>query len=655
MINGYTQSIAIGSQTASGKLEEIKEMVIETGLDKDLNITEFNEDALETIEHYLLEIREGFMPYGLHTFGKSPDGQALHDTIKAIVKGNRLAEEEEVKQGLIDSGPREIDHLIKGLNGEYIPSGEGNDPIRNPSAIPTGKNFYGFNPQKIPSPAAWELGRRAAEQIIEKSLREKGRYPEKVAVVLWATETIRNEGINESTILCLMGLRPLWDKSDRVTGIEVIPGRRLNRPRIDVLINPSGLYRDLFPNFILFLDKAIQKAALQTDIENLISKHNTEIMDRLVKGGMAEEEAALLSKIRIFTKRPGSYGTGVSEMASNSGLWESDDEVVKVYESKVGHAFGLGIWGQEAKEIFRQNLKGVDVAIHSISSNIFGIMDSDDMFQYLGGLSLAIKKESGQSPDTLITMQRTSDRVEVENVARTLGRELRTRYLNPKWIEGMKKEDYAGAREMSRFVEHMWGWQVTVPSIIDKAKWDQTYEVYIEDKYGLELKEFFNDENPWAHQSITARMLEAVRKDYFKADDKIKERLAVEYAASVVEKGVDCCDHTCNNPLLNQMVVRIISLPGVMSPEMVEKFKKAIEQAIGKALAEQVKERKDLQKKLNEGFDKRPRPIVEGYKMEEIRAHAETKGIFLPGIQWLAPLFVVLIIGLALYGAKRNR
>jgi len=650
MINSYNRSIAMGSQTAAGKLEKIKEVISKTGLAGDLNVTDLDEDALERLEHYLLEIRENFMPYGLHTFGQSPDGEALHDTIKAIVKSNRRAEEGKIKEWLIDSGPREIDHLIKGLAGGYIPSGEGNDPVRNLSAIPTGKNFYGFNPQKIPSRTAWELGRRAAEQIIEKSLREKGRYPDKVAVVLWATETIRNEGINESTILYLMGLRPLWDKTDRVTGIEVIPGKELNRPRIDVLVNPSGLYRDLFPNFILFLDKAIQKAALQTDIENLISKHNTEIVDRLVKGGMAEEEAALLSKIRIFTEKPGSYGTGVSEMTENSGVWESDDEVARVYENKVGYAFGLGKWGEEAKEVFKENLKRTDVAIHSISSNIFGTMDNDDMFGELGGLSLAIKKESGESPDTLIAMQRIPGQVGVEDAAKTIGREMRSRYLNPKWVEGMKKEDYAGAREMSSFVEYMWGWQVTVPSTIDKAKWDQTYEVYVEDKYGLELKEFFKGVNPWAHQSITARMLEAIRKDYFKADDEVRNKLAVEYARSVVEDGPDCCEHTCNNPLLNQMVVKIISLPGVMPPEMVEKFQQAIEQALRKALAEQVKERLDLQKKLNKAWE-----TIEGYKMEEMRPKTETEAGRSPAaIEWLASLFVILIIGLAIYGAKRN-
>ena len=674
MISSYNRTVSLGSRTVSGKLKKIEDLIIKMGLHKDLGITEFSEDRLEEIEHYLLELRENLMPYGLHTFGISPEGDALEETVSAICKRNSQAKEIDVRKRLLTSGPREIDHLIKGLEGGHIPSGEGNDPIRNVGAVPTGKNFFGFNPDKIPSPEAWDLGREAAEQIIKKSLKEKSRYPEKVAVVLWATETIRNEGINESTVLHLMGLKPIWDKTGRVTGTRVIPGRELKRPRIDVLMNPSGLYRDLFPNMILFLDKAVQKAALQTDIENLIIKHNAQIKTRLIESGMDNEKAALLSKIRIFTEKPGSYGTGVSEMTGNSGFWETDDEIVKVYENRVGYAFGLGKWGEDAKEIFKENLKRVDVAVHSISSNIYGTMDNDDVFQYLGGLSLAVKKESGQIPDTLITMQRIPDRVGIEDVARTIGRELRTRYLNPKWIEGMKKEDYAGAREMSKFVEYMWGWQVTVPYSVDKAKWEQTYEVYVEDKYGMGLKDFFNKANPWAYQSITARMLEAVRKNYWKADEKIRKKLAVEYSLNVIEKGVACCDHTCNNPILNQMVVNIISLPGVMSPEMVERFKLAIEQAMGKALAEQVEARKELQKKLNEGFTKEPQQadkqkaenkekalkegleskMIEGYKMEEIKAKDETTELTSSGVQWFASLFVILIIGLFMYGVKRK-
>jgi cobaltochelatase CobN len=300
-------------------------------------------------------------------------------------------------------------------------------------------------------------------------------------------------------------------------------------------------------------------------------------------------------------------------------------------------------------------------------------MDNDDMFQYLGGLSMAVRKESGKDPDVFISQQKTIGQGHIESAATTIGKELRSRYLNPKWITGMKAEKYAGGREMEKFVEYMWGWQVTVPKAIDRAKWEQTYQVYVEDKYDMELKEFFNKENPWAYQSMTARMLESIRKDYWKPEDKIKKKLAVEYAVNVVEKGVACCDHTCNNPALNQMVVNIISLPGVLSPDMVEKFKIAVEQAVGKALDKQVQERTDLLEKLKQGFNQKAKQsnqqindqketlkkgkdsaAVEGYKMEEVKTKDESTELTSSGIQWVASLFVIFIIGLAVYGAKRK-
>jgi len=674
-INNYRQTLGMGSGADSAKFEEIVKLVKQVGIDRDLGIEHFNVDSLARVEDYLLEIKQNFMPYGLHTFGQSPTDENLEETAKAVVKRNQGTDKNEIVKSLKASGQLEIDHLIKGLNGGFIPSGEGNDPMRNPAAIPTGKNFYGFDPQKIPSRMAWKLGQEAARQIIEKSLKEKGTYPEKVAVILWSTETIRNEGLNESSILSLMGLKPVWDQSDRVTGVEVVPGRVLKRPRIDVLVNPSGLYRDLFPNFIIFLDNAIQQAAVQTDIKNLISEHNQKMTESFVKQGMDQAAAARLAKFRIFTEKPGDYGSGVDEMTANSGFWEKSSEVAEVYENREGHAFGQGQWGVPAKASFKQNLKGVAVTVHSLSSNIFGTMDNDDMFQYLGGLSLAVKKESGRSPETMIIQQRVTNQVKVEDAAQTFGRELRTRYLNPKWIEGMKQEDYAGAREMSDYVEYMWGWQVTVPEAIDKAKWEQTYEVYVEDKYGLELKEFFNQANPWAYQSITARMLEATRKGYWKAAESVKKKLAVEYALNVVEKGVACCDHTCNNPVLNQMVVNIISLPGVMSAEMVEKFKLKIEQAAAKSLSKQVEDRRALQEKLREGFKSEPlssvkpqrqqkearsdspeqldnQKNIEGYKMEEIKTEDESTALSSSGIQWFASLFIVFMIVFFVYGVK---
>jgi cobaltochelatase CobN len=679
-IQQYVKARSIGGQTAQVHLEEIRDLVARTGLDRDLAIKALDEEAVGKIDHYLQEIKENLLPYGLHTFGRSPSAEALEETVAAISERNPRLEPKSVRENLGLCGSREMDHLVAALSARYVPPGEGNDPVRNPETLPTGRNFFGFSPDRIPSPAAWQLGKRAAEDILRKGMEENHRYPEKVAVVLWATETLRNEGMNECTILYLMGMEPAWDKAGRVTGTRVIPAPELKRPRIDVLINPSSLYRDLFPDKLLFLDKAVQQAAAQTDIENLIAKHTRSIKDRLRESGLGEDRAEELSRIRIFTEAPGAYGNRVSELASASGFWKKDDEIAEVYEKHTGFAYGQGKWGEAAQQVFSENLRETDAAVHSISSNIYGTLDNDDQFAYLGGLSLAIRKASGNTPSTMITLQRQPNELQVEDVARTIGREMRTRYLNPKWIQGMKAENYAGAREMAHFVEYLWGWQVTVPTSVDRTRWEEVFEVYVEDKYGQELKAFFNRSNPWAFQSLTARMLEAVRKEYWDADGKVIQRLASEYALNVVEKGVACCDHTCNNPMLNQMVVSIISLPGLLSPEIVEQFKLVVEKAAGRKLEEQVQARTRLQDVLDQGFrrpDDSPPPVdpgkdaktreksledagsaeraVEGYRMKEVQKEEERTRMSSSGVQWFASLFILLLIALFVAGTCRGR
>ena len=660
---------AVSEKIKLQKLERIKEMVFELGLEKDLELKDVNDESIEKIEHYILSLKAELIPYGLHTFGRSAAGEALNETAEAIAEKSSNTAQFYKKQ-LLACGPSEMESLIRGLRGGYIPPASGNDPVRNPESLPTGKNFYAFDPEKVPSKEAYKLGKNAAKELIKKYIKEhNGSYPEQIGIILWSVETIRNEGVNTATALYLMGMEPVWDERDKIKGLRPIPGKELGRPRIDVLLQMSGLFRDMFPAVALFLDKAVKEAALLTDVDNFLKNHADALEKSLLDKGYSPDKAKKLSTVRIFSARPGAYGTKLDDMAAASGLWEDDKALADVFVDMVSYGYSGDIWGDNVREIYKKNLKKVDATIHSISSNLYSTMDNDDMFQYLGGLSMAVRKESGKDPDVFISQQKTIGKGHIESVATTIGKELRSRYLNPKWITGMKAEKYAGAREMEKFVEYMWGWQVTVPKSIDKAKWEQTYQVYVEDKYEMELKEFFNKENPWAYQSMTARMLESIRKDYWKPEDKIKKKLAVEYAVNVVEKGVACCDHTCNNPALNQMVVNIISLPGVMLPEMVEKFKIAVEQAAGKTLDKQVQERVDLLEKLKQGFNEKTKQsndqketlkkgkdsaAVEGYKMEEIKTKDESTELASSGIQWFASLFVIFIIGLAVYGTTRK-
>ncbi len=491
VLSRYELSAGIGGATAAEYLQQIDTLLRQTGIGEALAIDKMTAADVEKIDHYLHEVDDGVIPFGMHTFGTSYSQEGLDSTLEVICSAHPDLDRQQLKKNLATSAQREMDQLIKALGGGYISAGEGNDPLRNPYALPTGKNFYGFSAARLPSKAAWKLGRKAADDLIAEQLTEDGGYPRKVAVVLWAVESLRNEGVNESTILALLGMEPIWDSSGRVTGTRPVPGKQLGRPRIDVLVNPSGLYRDLFPEKLLWLDDAIQKAALQTDIENILAENNRKIEATLLEQGLNPEQAAAQSRLRIFTEKPGSYGNGVSELTGASGFWESDQEIAGVFLNRSSYAIGNGQWGVPSRQVLTENLKEVDTAVHSISSNIYATMDNDDMFQYLGGLSLAVRTVRGQAPKSRVTLQKMPGQVEVAPLKRVISQELQQRYLNPQWIEGMTQENYAGAHEMAKFVEYLWGWQVTTPDAVSQAYWNQVKEVYVDDKYRQGLKDFF--------------------------------------------------------------------------------------------------------------------------------------------------------------------
>ena len=662
-IQEYNTAITLDKKLAEQKFESIKKLVNELGLLNDLRMKNFTEKDVEKIEHYLIDLKQQNLPYGLHTYGYISDNgsKEFSKTLK-----DRYPEMKKIFEKLLKlSAKNEIKNLLKGLNGEFIPPGPGNDPLRNIASLPTGRDLYAFDSAKIPSKEAYELGKKLVKQSIEKYRKEhNGKYPEKVEVILWAVETCRDEGIAISQALYYMGIKPVWDKRERVIGVTVISGKKLERPRIDVLVQPSGLFRDMFPNIIKLLDKAVQMAKNQNDIENFIKKHSIEIENKLLKMGYSKKEASILSNVRIFSEPPGAYGTMVSELTGNSGLWDNDTQIGEVFINRLSYGYSQDFWGKPLKKLYKMNAKDVKVVVHTLSTELYGTMDNDDFFQYAGGAVLAVRTITGKSPQLYVSRSANPQNVYIEDINKTIGKEFRMRYTNPEWIKGMIKEGYAGAREINNFVDYMWGWQVTVPASIDEKKWLETFDVYVKDKYKLGIKKFFEKENPWAYQSITARMLEAVRKGNWKPDKKIVQKLAVDYALNVVNYGVACCDHTCNNPMLNQMVVNIISLPGVLNPEVVEKFKTIITKAMGKSLKKAVKDRKELLKKIGDIVNKMKnvnvngktevKKVVKGYELKEETKKKDSE-ISSSGLKWYMTVFVLGIIFLIIYGFYKGR
>lgn len=583
LMNDYRAAREKSPSLAGAKLEEINQRAGKMGILKDIAKKSIaTKDDVEELEDYVVNISEKMTPFGLHTFGRAPGERSLSSTAEAIVSIDRNlteAQREEriaqMKERITMGARQELDSLIAALSGEYVPAGQGNDPIRNPDSLPTGKNFYSFDPTRIPGSSTYNAGAGLARDLIDGYRKRNGVYPDKLTFNLWATETIRHEGIMESQIMYLMGVKPVWDDRGRVSGTEVIPRKELDRPRIDVTIVPSGLYRDLFPNLMDLLDKVVTVARDQEEEDNTVRKNTDRTKKLLLEKGISEEKAGRLATVRIFTEPPGAYGTNLEKVITQSNTWTSEKEVADVYFMRIGHLYGQGFWGSGEEEgqkelgriLLKNALSGSKIAIHSRSSSVFATLDTDDFFQYLGGTAMAIRAVDGKSPEVYVTNLSNPKKAVQETLDKTLGREMRSRYLNPSWIRAMMKEGYGGARFVDKVTEHLWGWQVTVPEAVDKAKWQEMYETYVLDKNGLDLKDAFRRAgNMYAYQSLVSRMLETVRKEYWKPDKKIVETLAVEYASAVKEVGLVCCDHTCNNPQLTAFTRgTLLSIPGMSS------------------------------------------------------------------------------------------
>ena len=686
LISDYNGAREKSSQLAIGKLEEINDLARKEGILTDLKLAAIaTPEQADELDDYIREIGEKITPFGLHTFGKSPDDRYCRSTAEAILSIEKgLTAEERAKRlaaleaDIIKSGPCELDSFVAALAGKYIPSGIGNDPIRNPESLPTGKNFYAFDPSRIPSSITYATGEKLAKELIEGYKKRHGSYPDKLTFNLWGTETIRNEGVMESQVMYLMGVRPKWDERGRVTGVEAIPRRELGRGRIDVTMVPSGLYRDLFSNLMALLDSAVTVARDQDEGDNLISANVKSTKRMLMEKGMSEEKAQRLASVRIFTEQPGSYGTGIDKVIVASNSWHNEKQVVDVYFKRLGHPFGQGFWGEKTEykgedlgvTLFKNALSGSKMAVHSRSGNLIATLDNDDFFQYLGGTVMAIRAVDGKSPEVYVTTMSNPKQPKQESLEKVMGMEMRSRYLNPEWIKAMMKEEYSGARFVDKVTEHLWGWQVTVPEAVDGAKWQEMYETYIQDKYGLGIKELFRKaKNMWAYQSVAARMLETVRKGYWKPNKKVVEVLAEEYAESVQEVGLACCDHTCNNPQLTSYTVStLLSVPGLRP--LAQGFMKALDtmkktehgqysparrQQKGTS-AKSILQNKGLNSRAPDGKGaakaKAGSKSVEGLEMQEVGAPAGAA--FSAPIPWIFILGFILAIGLVALGFKRR-
>ena len=458
----------------------------------------------------------------------------------------------------------EIPRTLDALEGKYIPPGPSNDPIRNPDVLPTGRNFYGFDPNIVPTEPAWEVGKELMDQLISKYYNETdASYPKKIGFVMFSFNTMKDLGVLESELFYLLGVEPVWDRNKNVIDVRLIPIEDLGRPRIDVVVTMSGIYRENWPHQIELINKAVRIASESDDLpyhRNYVNESTQSTYQWLIEHNYTESQARELSLTRIFGPPDGVWGVGGYIAAiEGSGTWANESTLADLYIRNMSNVYGDTIWGEQHVDLFKQNLDGAEVALFGWASHSHSVLGIDHTFEFFGGVSMAIREITGKAPDMYISNLKDPNGARLETLSHIILRDLRSMYFNPYWIEGMMEHDYAGARAITEIMANLWGWDVTCPDVITEEMWNEMYSIYVQDKYDLGLQDWFDESNPWAQQSITARMLEAIRKGYWDPSEDVKTNLAELYQKSVEEHGVTCCHHTCGNPLFQDYQQGIVS------------------------------------------------------------------------------------------------
>ncbi|QDR79082.1 cobaltochelatase subunit CobN [Sporomusa termitida] len=425
---------------------------------------------------------------------------------------------------------QEITNTLRALHGEYVEPGPGGAPTNGRADIlPTGRNFYGTDPGNLPTPAAWEIGKTLAEQVLCRYIAEEGVYPESIGMVMWSDSNMRTNGQCLAELLYLLGVRPVWQQgSRRVTGVEVIELRELKRPRIDVLARVSGLFRDTLFNAIQLMEKATALvAALDEPAEmNFVRKHMKQDSAALAAQGVDHDLAWQQAGYRIFGCPPGGYGAGVAALLE-ARSWENVHDLADVYVRWGAHAYGAGRQGEFLPHLFRQRLGTLDITIKNIDNHEVHLLSSDDFNAYCGGMNAAVRSIRGRAPRCYIGDSTDQSHTETRSLGEEFRRVLRGESLNPKFIEGMKKHGYKGAADLAALVCHCLGWDAT-----SEVMRDWMYES-LAAKLALDnsIQQWMQAVNPWALQRLAEKLLEAERRGLWQAEPATKQELERLYLA----------------------------------------------------------------------------------------------------------------------------
>lgn len=432
--------------------------------------------------------------------------------------------------------PQEITNLLQGLEGKYVPSGSSGAPTRGrPDVLPTGRNFYAVDIRAIPTETAWRVGQLAAEALIERYTQENGEYPKTLGLSVWGTSTMRTGGDDIAEALALLGVQPVWDgPSRRVVDFEILPVSILGRPRVDVTLRISGFFRDAFPNLIDLFDQVVLAVSQLNEPpeQNPLAAQVQQETEIWIEAGLTEEQAQMRSRYRIFGSKPGAYGAGLQGLIAAQN-WTDDQDLARAYINWSSYAYtsnsSISQRGISAPEVFENRLQQMQIVLHNQDNREHDLLDSDDYYQFQGGLTAAVRSITGQNPTTYFGDNSRSENPKVRRLKEEISRVYRSRVINPKWIAGVMRHGYKGAFEMAATVDYLFAYDATA-NCVEDFMYQGVAQAYILDET---VQQFIQAKNPWALRDMAERLLEANQRGMWHAapQDMIEALRAIVHQA----------------------------------------------------------------------------------------------------------------------------
>ena len=463
------------------------------------------------------------------------------------------------RKALEESPELEMKSVLNALAGGYVAPTSGGDAVANPMAVPTGRNLYSINAEATPSALAWEKGMELANNTLEQYKKTHGDYPRKVSYTFWSSEFVESEGATIAQVLYMLGVEPVRDPYGRVSDLRLIPSETLGRPRVDVVVQTSGQFRDLAASRLALISRAVEMAAASSGdrFGNRVAESTVETERLLVEQGVSPKDARDLSTQRVFGGVNGMYGTGIQDMITSGDRWEDEREIADTYINNMGAVYGSDKnWGDVNAGLLRAVLHNTDAVVQPRQSNTWGALSLDHVYEFMGGMNLAVRHVTGKDPDAYFADYRNRNRVKMQELKEAIGVESRSTIFNPEYIKEVMKGGASSASQITEVVTNTYGWNVTKPDVVDNEMWNKIYDVYVKDAYRLGTEQFFKAQNPAALQEITAVMMETARKGMWKASDEQLGELARLHTDLVKEFGSTGSGFSGGNAKLQDFIAR---------------------------------------------------------------------------------------------------